>query len=67
MIIATSWAGVSVVYKCRRAKYAFFKKCPDESRTTCMHCKWCIAEIPAPDATRIMSAYRTQIRQKGGD
>lgn len=64
MIIATSWAGISVVYKCRRAKYAFFKKCPDESRTNCMHCKWCIAEISAPDATRIMNAYRTRLKEE---
>lgn len=59
MIIAVSHSGISVTYRCVTTKYGWFrlKKCPDQSREKCIRCKYCVAEMPAADATKLLNVY----------
>lgn len=62
MYIAMTKAGISISCRCRRPKYAsFFSRCPDESRENCLKCKYCRAEMAAPDAMKLLNSYQTRL------
>ena len=61
MYIATSIQGISINFQCRSLKYTvglFHKKCPDQYTDKCYKCKYCRAEMPAADATKLLNIYK---------
>lgn len=61
MFISSSTGGISVNWKCYKLRAPFRKKCPDEYTDKCYTCKYCRAEMPARDASRLLG----KVREKG--
>ena len=60
MIISASVDGIDVTYRCFNPRYGWIRKCPDQYTAKCRKCKYCIAEMPAADATKLLNVFRGQ-------
>ena len=70
MTISIFKSGISITYTCRYLKRLWVKKCSDANTDKCYTCKYCVAEIPAKDVTRLLNSYskkqinRENLREK---
>lgn len=67
MAISMYRSGISVTYTCRWLKKIWEKKCPDADTDKCLTCRYCIAEIPARDATRLLNSYARRQNENTAD
>ena len=57
MILAISRYNVSITYRCCKLP-DYGKRCDDrDDGYNCMRCKYCKAEMPACDATKLLNRY----------
>lgn len=50
--------GIKILYKCYNGLLRYGKKCPDrDDGNHCMMCKYCKAQMSAPDATRLLNSF----------
>ena len=67
MTIAIARAGIAVDYRCINYTTRQGKRCPDrDDGQHCMSCKYCRAEMPGRDATRLLNIYARKEMENHG-
>ena len=56
---------IKILYTCYNGVLRYGKKCQDrDDGSHCMNCKYCKAQLSAPDATRLINSYTRRTNEK---